>query len=185
VSERLRVSDRAAGALIRRTSLAEALFAPRFRYQVVCRDRAGRVRWLEGVANLVTIQGKDDLLAKYFKGAAYTAAWFVGLIDSTGFSAVDDNDTMSSHSGWTENTAAYATTRQALTLGTPAAASVDNADNLATFSMTGNATIQGSFVASQSARGGSGGILYSASAWQIPRAVLIGDVLTVKTTLTV
>lgn len=184
--ERLSVSDCAEAALIRRQNLAEAIRAPRFTYLVECRSAAGRRRWVEEVANLVTIQGKNDLLAKYFQGSGYTAAWFVGLIDSVGFSAVDGADTAASHLGWSENTAAYSqATRQALVLGTPAGASVDNSASLATFSIVNPATIQGSFVASQSTKGGTGGILYSASAWQTPRPVIASDVLTVKTVLSV
>lgn len=184
--ERLRVLDETSAAVTRRTAIAEAIRAPRFLYSIECRDLAGVLRWREDVANLVTTQGKNDLLAKYFKGSGYTAAWYVGLIDSVGFSSVDENDTPAAHVGWVENTAAYSnSTRPSLVLGTPAGGSVDNGDSLATFAIVGTATIQGSFVVSQSTKGGTGGILYSASAFGISRAVLNGDSLTVKTTLNV
>jgi hypothetical protein len=79
----------------------------------------GEVKWVEEFDNLVTTEGKNDILDKYFKGSAYTAAWYLGL-KGTGSAAV--GDTLASHAGWAEVTP-YAGNRPAITFGTTAAGS--------------------------------------------------------------
>lgn len=68
---------------------------------VECVGADGRVKWREVVRNLVTTEGKNDLLTKYFKGSSYTAAWFM-LLKGTGSPAA--GDTLASHAGWSEPT---------------------------------------------------------------------------------
>jgi hypothetical protein len=151
------------------------------RYVIECHDADGNLKWSEKVENLVTTAGATDALAKYFKGAAYTAAFYVGLYGGTGTLAAAD--TMASHAGWTEVTA-YSGSRPALTLGTAAAGSVDNSASKAVFTMTGSATVLGSFVATDSTNGGTTGTLYGEGAFSAPRSVVATDTITVQVTLT-
>jgi len=59
--------------------------------------------WRDEVArNLVTTVGKNYLLDNGLAGSSYTAAFYLGLISSTSYSAVAAGDTMSSHAGWLE-----------------------------------------------------------------------------------
>lgn len=144
------------------------------------------VKWTDEHRNLVTTVGKNDLLDKYFKGSAYTAAFYVGLVDNASFSAYAAADTMSSHAGWLESVAYSNATRPALTLGTPAAGSVDNSASRASFTINATATLDGAFVTTVSTKSGTTGILYSCGAFSGgDRAVANGDTLQVQVTLTV
>ena len=142
-------------------------------------------KWADGFSNLVTTAGGNDLLTQYFKGSTYTAAWFVGLVDNAGFTAIAATDTMATHSGWTESAAYSNATRPALTLGTPAARSVDNSASKASFSINASATINGAFTATNSTKSGTSGTLYSAGSFGATRGVVNGDTLQVQVTLTV
>lgn len=150
-------------------------------YRVECRAADGALKWTEENSNLVTTAGATDLLDKYFRGSGYTAAWYVGLYGGTGTLAV--GDTAASHAGWTEVTA-YTAPRPTLTLGTPAAGSVDNTASKAVFAITGTAAVKGAFVISNATQGGTTGVLFGESAFAADRAVLSGDTLTVTITLT-
>ena len=173
--------------LVAASGLVMAVGAPRFHYGFECFDENGELKWTDEFDNLVTTAGKNDLLDKYFKGSAYTAAWYVGLIDAdtsytTGPAA---GDTASSHGGWVESTAYSNGTRPALTLGTPSAGSVNNSGSVAAFSINGTDSIKGAFVISNSTKGGTTGILYSAGAFAADRSVVSGDTLNVTITLSV
>lgn len=176
--------------LIARSGLVMGISAPKMHYGFVCLGENGEIKWEDEFDNLVTTVGKNDLLDKYFKGSAYTAAFFVGLIDAdTGWTAVAAGDTMSSHGGWQEAATTNPTysngTRPALTLGTPAAGSVDNVGSVAAFTINATNSVKGAFVTTVSTKDGTTGILYSAGAFAADRAVISGDTLNVTITLTV
>jgi len=132
--------------------------------------------------NLTTTAGKNDQLTQYFKGSSYTAAWFVGLVDNSGFSAYAAADTSASHSGWTESTAYTQSTRPTWTGGTVASGSVDNSASVAAFSINATVTIRGAFQISNSTKGGTTGILYGEADFASSRSLLNGDTLNVTVT---
>ncbi len=156
----------------------EAMFAPFITYDVVCRDKDGVEKWRETIKNLVMTAGKTDIVDKYLKGAAYTAAWFLGLKHTGTIAAAD---TLASHAGWTEATP-YSGNRPAITWGTTTAGS-----NTATaVSITINATdadVAGAFVCTVNT--GTAGVLYSASNFSVVRSVISGDTLNVTPTIAV
>lgn len=166
-------------------SVAEAIKAPRFRFDVECYDRVGKLKWRESVHNTVMTAGKNDLLTNYFKGSAYTAAFFVGLVDNASFSAISAADTSASHAGWVEAVPYSNGTRPALTLGTAASGSIDNSASKASYTINATATVNGAFVITNSTKSGTTGILYSASSFGATRGVISGDTLNVQVTLTV
>jgi hypothetical protein len=51
-------------------------------YRFECFDALGNLKWVEEVNNQVMTVGVNDLLTQYFKGSAYTAAFYVGLVDN-------------------------------------------------------------------------------------------------------
>ena len=76
-------------------------------YSFECYDSAGRLKWRDEIKNLVTNEGLNDWLTQYLKGAAYTAAFNVGLIDNAGFTAIAAGDTyaqIDGTNGWAELT---------------------------------------------------------------------------------
>lgn len=147
-------------------------------YHVECVGPDGKVKWTETVHNLVTNQGLDDILSKYFKGSSYTAAFYVGL---KGTGSAIAGDTLASHSGWSEINP-YSGNRPSLTLGSVSGQSVDNSASKASFTITSDTTVYGAFVAN--AASGTTGVLYGAADFGSARAVLTDDVLNVTITLT-
>lgn len=153
----------------------------RTHWSVECRDAAGDLKWAEDRENLVTTEGLNDVLNKYFKGSTYTAAWYVGL---KGAGTIAIGDTAASHAGWSENTTYSEGARQTLTLGTVASATVNNSASKAVFTINGAATIAGAFLISNSTKGGTSGVLFSASDFSSSRTLASGDTVTVTVTLT-
>jgi hypothetical protein len=152
-------------------------FVPFFTYKVECVGADGVVKWTEEYTNLVTTVGKTDIIDKYFKGSAYTAAWYLGL-KGTGAAAI--GDTLVTHAGWAEVTP-YTGNRSAITFGTTAAGA--NTATAVSYAITlaGPTTVAGAFVCSVAT--GTAGILYSAGDYTVSRSVVSGD--TLNTTLTV
>lgn len=173
----LRLAHAAAASLAAVCGFAEPVSAPRFTYDFTCQRPDGSVRWRESISNLVTTEGKNDILDKYFKGSAYTAAWFLGLCGAGTKAA---GDTLASHAGWTESTP-YSGNRPAITFGTTSAGS--NTATAVSYSVNATATVAGAFVASVNT--GSSGKLYSAADFSGSRSVVSGDTLTVTITVSV
>jgi hypothetical protein len=148
-------------------------------FKVVCHAADGSVRWKEDLSNLVVTVGKNDLLNQYFLGSSYTAAHFVGLKTAGSISAAD---TMSSKS-WTEITDYSNATRPAFTAATPSGGSTSNTASPAVFNINGTATVGGCFITTNNTKGGTTGILFSATDFATARSVLSGDTLTVTYTI--
>lgn len=156
-------------------------------YRFEARDRDGNLKWVEEVDNLTVTQGLNDLLTKYFKGSSYTATWFMGLVNNSGFTAFNAADTAGQIGGtnqWAEATAYSESVRQTVTLGTASAGSIDNSASKCVFSINGTVTIHGAFIVSDSTKSGTSGVLYGEAAFAADRSLLNGDTLTVQVTLT-
>jgi len=137
-------------------------------------DPQGNLKWEEEFDNLVVNVGLDDSLDKHLKGAAYTAAWYVGLTDGT--PTVIAGNTMAVHAGWVEVVAYDEIVRQTLTLGAVAGQSVDNVGTEAVFTISVNNTvIGGAFIVTDDTKGGAGGTLYGAGAFAAADKTLDDD----------
>ena len=145
-------------------------------YRVECRDKDGRLKWTEIIENTVVTAGLNDLLTQYFKGAAYTAAWYMGL---KGTGSIVAADTLASHAGWTEVTA-YTGTRQAPAFATAAAGSL--AASALSFAMNGAYTVAGAFLCTVTS--GTSGTLYGGGDFTTPRSGASGDTLNITPTVT-
>ena len=151
-------------------------------YHVECFDIHGKLKWEEKFKNIVVDEGLNDILTNYWKGAAYTAAHYVGLTDGTPTPAASDNMTI--HTGWAEVVPYSEGTRQALTLGAVAAKSVDNSASKASFSINATATVGGIFIPTNSTKSGTTGLLIAVAAFASDKAVESGDTINVTATLT-
>jgi hypothetical protein len=158
------------------------------KYVAQCFDVHGNLKWEEHFDNLVTTQGKNHLLDTYLAGSSYTGKVFLGLISSTGYSAVAAGDTANSHAGWAEFSGYSQTTRVPPTFS--AASSGSKATSTAAvFSITSANTVKGTFLVantgtgSAATKGGYSGVLYSAGLFTGgDKTIASGDIVNVTYT---
>lgn len=160
---------------------------PRNFYTVRCHRSVEdmTVLWEETIENLTVTQGLNDILTQYFTGSAYTAAWYVGLVNNAGFTAFAATDTAAQIGGtnqWAEDTAYTASVRQTLTLGSASAGSISNTASPASFTMNASGTLNGAFIAT--ANTGTSGVLYGEASFSSTQPYSSGNVITVTITLT-
>lgn len=150
-----------------------------------CYDKDGNLKWKDEAKNLVVNVGLKDMNDKYFSGVTYSATWYLGLITGPAASTtIVAGDTMLSHTGWSEDTAYSQANRPTCSFGAATTADpsvINNSLSVAVFSITGTTTIAGAFLTSNNTKGGTTGVLFSASDFQSPgdRAVVSGDTLNV------
>jgi hypothetical protein len=157
-------------------------------YTMQCFDKDGNLKWQAECPNLVVNEGLQDMNDKYFLGSSYTATWYIGLYGAAASNTPAASDTAASHAGWTEITPYSQSTRPACSFGTPTTANPSVATNAlspASYSINATATVGGAFLISNNTKGGTTGVLYSASDFSSPgdRAVVSGDTLNVTYTL--
>lgn len=151
-------------------------------FTVVCHDADGNLKWEDTFHNLVPSQGLQYMSASFFNAVGYTTALYFGLITGPGSgTAYVAGDTLSSHSGWTENTD-YSSGRKAITFGTPTTATPSvTTGTSSVFTMTGSATIAGAFVTNASS--GTSGVLFAEGDFTGgDKSVTTGDTLAVTYT---
>ncbi len=155
--------------------MIDANEAPFMVFDFVCTGPDGAVKWRERVHNVVCTAGKTDIIDKYLKGSAYTAAWYLILAGAGTKSA---SDTLASHAGWTEATP-YAGNRPAITWGSTSGGS--NTSSAVSISINATATVAGAGCCTVNS--GTSGVLYNVSDFAASRNVASGDTLNVTVTL--
>lgn len=176
--DRISVSDCAITGLAASNELSDEIVVAGS-FKVVCKDSEGVLRWEEDLSNLVVTVGKNDLLDKYFLGSSYSAVHYVGLKVAGSINAAD---TMSSKS-WTEITNYSNATRPAFTAASASGGSTSNVASPAVFNINGAATVGGCFITTNNTKGGTTGVLFSATDFAVARDVLSDDTLTVTYTI--
>jgi hypothetical protein len=149
-------------------------------YEVTCFDADGNLKWEDTIKNLVMTVGKTDILTNYFTGSSYTAAFYLGLINTGATYAV--GDTMSSHGTWTENVNYASATRPAPSWN--AASGTARSTTATAFAINGaGGTIAGAFLTTNSTKSGTTGTLFSAGNFTGgDKVVASGDTLNVTYT---
>lgn len=178
--------DAVASALTQANSTGDSATAKGV-YTMQCLDADGNLKWEARCPNLVVNVGLQDMNAQYFKGSAYTAAWYIGLYGAAASNNPAAGDTSASHAGWTEIVPYSNATRPAATFGTATTANPSvqtNSASPASFTINATATVGGAFLISNSTKSGTTGILFSASDFTAPgdRSVASGDTLNVTYT---
>lgn len=147
------------------------------------RELAGEaleVAWRDSFVNLVVTAGKNDILSHEFTASAYTAAWYMGLVDGASAPTFAAADTMGSHSGWTENQSYSNSARPTLAFAAASGGSIA-LSSAAVFDINATATIAGGFFTTVSTKGGTTGTLYSVGTFTGGnKAVASGDTLNVS-----
>jgi len=156
-------------------------------FAVQCFDKDGNLKWEAKSPNLVVNVGLKDMNDKYFSGSAYTATWFIGVYGAGATNNPAAGDTAASHTGWTEVTAYSQATRPSASFGAATTADpsvITNSGSPAVFSINGTTTVGGAFLISNNVKGGTTGVLFSASDFTSPgdRNVVNGDTLNVTYT---
>ena len=156
-------------------------------FTVQCFDKDGNLKWETQKHNLVVNVGLKDMNDKYFTGATYTAAWYIGVYGAGATNNPAAGDTAASHVGWTEVTAYSQATRPqavfaAATTADPSV--ITNSASPAVFSINGTTVVGGAFLINNNTKGGTTGVLFSASDFTSPgdRSVVNGDTLNVTYT---
>lgn len=163
-------------------------------YTVVCRDAAGNIKWEEKAPNLVNAVGKELMLDTLLSGVSYSVTGpFLGLIATTSPTFGTGSDTMASHSGWTEftnytvggspvrGTASFAAASS--TGSTPTNVTSTTATPIVYTITGGGGDVTGCFLVlgsgASATQSNTGGVLYSAGAFGVPKAVTAGDTVSV------
>ena len=147
--------------------------------------RDGKVIHTETISNSVTNAALDDILDTYFGATAKKAAFYLGLIDSVSFTAVDGADVMASHAGWIEFVNYAEGLRQQWTPGAASAQSITGTA-VAEFTLgtiAASATLHGLFVTDNSTKSGATGFLWATALFSAPAPIVTADVFRATYTL--
>jgi hypothetical protein len=183
-NEKASSTDSVSAGLTARTGASSSASAGGV-FHVECFDKDGNLKWKTSEHNLVVNEGLQSMNTQYFKGTAYTAALYLGLVTGPGsgttFAAAD---TLASKA-WTEFTN-YSGSRKAVTFGTATTADpsvISNSAAPSSFTISGaGGVVAGAFLCTVAS--GTSGTLFSESDFQSPgdRTVVSGDTLNVTYT---
>jgi hypothetical protein len=128
------------------------------------------------VENLVVNEGLNDLLNVYFNSGTQKPSWYMGLFEGN-YTPVATDTAAGIASAATESSAYASATRPAWTPASPASQSITNAASRASFVFNATKTIYGAFLISNNTKGGTAGVLFSASRFASAKNVASADEL--------
>lgn len=147
--ERADADDNNDASVVRGAGVGEALSVEGV-YTAECYDKDGKLKWVDTFKNTVMTAGKNLALDTILAGSSYSVTGpYMGLISSTGYSAISAADTGASHAGWTEagnaNAPTYTSPRKTAVFSSASAGSKALSAALS-FAITGTGTIKGAFM---------------------------------------
>lgn len=142
-------------------------------------DQIGTYAFPNGIKDLA----QNYALDASFRGGAQISTWYLGLIDTTGFSTDPDADTMASHAGWTEADDYTEANRVEWVTGAAAGRAITN-PTTAEFSVNATVTLSGLFVTSDNTKNGTTGTLWSTALFASTVTANNGDTLKVTYSVT-
>jgi hypothetical protein len=156
-------------------------------FTATCYKRDGSIRWQEKNRNGVTNLGFNLMLDSTFRSASISpiSTWYMSLISNTSFTTgLAAGDTMSSHTGWTEDSTHYtAANRPTWTPSAAASKQITNATPVSFAMNLDNTIIKGIFLTSDNTLGGTSGTLWATGLFGSDQTLFNGD--TLKITYTV
>lgn len=132
--------------------------------------------------NAIVDEGLNHILDVEFNSEVQEAAWYIGLVGNSGWTAFNLADTMASHAGWAECVDYTEVSRPAWTVGAAASRAVTNAVTV-DFNINATKTLKGIFVCSDNTKGGAVGILWAEGAFTSTVSVENGDIFKVTYTV--
>lgn len=151
-------------------------------FDVECRDKKGKLKWVEKFQNVITDEGIDHMLNVQFNGGAQVSTWYVGIFE--GNYTPTTADTMAAFpAAATESTAYAEANRPEFEEATSSAKSITNTANRAVFTINATKTIYGAFIASSATKSDTTGTLFAAKKFTSSRAVVSGDTISVGYTV--
>lgn len=147
----------------------------------ITRKDTGLVEVYEVDNDIVNV-GKNMILDTMFNGATPSTTWYCSLISNAAFTALNNTDTMASHSGWAEFGSYSGGVRPTWGSGAASGQAVTNASPVS-FTITSNGTLQGIFICDNNTIAGTSGNLWSTASFASTVPVSIGD--QVKITYTI
>ena len=146
--------------------------------------REGKVIHTETISNAVTNTAINDILNTYFGATAKKAGFFLGLINSVGFTATALADTMAAHAGWAEFPTYTEAVRQTWTPTSSTAQEITGAAvSEFTIGTITSQTLHGLFVTDSNVKSGTTGFLWSTALFSSPAPIVTADVFRVTYTL--
>lgn len=152
------------------------------RFRVEHFDKDGKLKGTHEFPNGIVDVGLNHILETQFNGGTPVTAWYIGLINNSGYTALSAANTMASHSGWAETSAYDEATRPEWTAGTAASRSITNGTPI-DFSINATTVIRGIFITSVNTKGGTSGVLWATALFASTVSAENGD--TLKVTYTV
>jgi len=138
------------------------------------------------IQNDVTDEGLQGIVEVMFRAdiTSQPTAFYIGLIDNTGYLNLSNSDTASLHTGWAEFNKYDESSRPAWqpTLDTTPAVYINSASSVYTINDIGN--LRGCFLQSDSVKSGVNGILWSTALFAAVIPVASADVFRCQYQLT-
>lgn len=146
-------------------------------------DKDGNLKWEDECFNGITDAGMAELLDTMFNGSGGGSAnWYMGLIDSSGYSALSDADTSASHAGWSQLGAYTEVALPEWTADAAASRAVTNSSTV-DFSMNATNDVKGIFICENSTKPMSTGVLWATALFSSDASVTNGDSLKITYTV--
>lgn len=159
--DRTRLGGTAHLYLIARPSCEENFNAPQGYVVAECYAPDGTLKWRDEGHNIVTNEGLNDILTKYFK-AGTGPTWYVVPIDHTAAPAAGDTYTNTMSDANKEFVGYSETVRQEWVDGAVSSQSISNSGSVAAFSITASGTLYGAALVDTITKGSAAsGVLYS------------------------
>lgn len=134
--------------------------------------------------NLVVNEGLDHTLNTVFHSGSQIGTWYLGLFEGN-YTPIASVTAATIAAASTECTAYNEATRQEYNEGAASAQSITNSANKATFTINATKTIYGAFLISNSTKGATSGVLFSAARFGAAKSVVADDQLLLTYTFNV